>query len=148
MTVQSTWSMIAPLRAQQLGGMGEEEGRVRAFPARVGRREMLADVAEAGRAEQRVGDGMEDDVGIAVAGEAAAVRDCDAAEHDRPFAGEGVNVEAHAGARDQPAGQPLLGALRSRRGVVSLSSAGSPSTAATFMPAARRTVVSSVGDWP
>ena len=42
-----------------------------ALPLRVGRREMLADVAEAGGAEQGVGDGVEHDVGIAVAGEAA-----------------------------------------------------------------------------
>ena len=72
---------------------------------------MLADVAEAGGAEQSVGDGVKHDVGVAVAGEAALMRDLDAAEHDRPFAGEGVDIEAHAGARDQSTGEPLLGAV-------------------------------------
>ena len=62
-----------------------------------------------------------------------------------PVAGEGVDVEAHAGARTQAAREPLLGAARNPPAVVSFSSAGSPSTAATFMPAARTTVVSSVG---
>ena len=38
------------------------------------------------------------------------VRNCDSAEHDRAIAGKGVDVEAHAGARSQPSGQPLLGA--------------------------------------
>ena len=33
---------------------------------------MLADVAKPGRAEQRIGDGVEHDVGIAVAGEPAS----------------------------------------------------------------------------
>ena len=98
---------------------------------------MLADVAEAGGAEQGVGDRVKHDVGIAVAGEAAVVRDLDAAEHDRAFAGEGVDVEAHAGARDEPRRRAIARRARSRRAVVSFSSAGSPSTAATFMPAAR-----------
>ena len=38
------------------------------------------------------------------------MRDRDAAEHDRALAGEGMDVEAHAGARDQPRREPLLGA--------------------------------------
>ena len=108
---------------------------------------MLADVAEAGGAEQSVSDRVEHDVGIAVAGKAAAVRHFDAAEHDRTFACKGVNVETHARARDKPAREPLFGAIEVG-GEVSFSSAGSPSTAATFIPAARSTVVSSVGEGP
>ena len=75
---------------------------------------MLADIAKAGGAEQSVGDRMKDDVGVAVAGKAAAMRNLDPAKHDRAFAGEGVDVEAHAGARTKPAGEPLLGALEIR----------------------------------
>ena len=45
---------------------------------------MLADVAETGGAQQGIGDRMEDDVGVAVAGEARGVGDRDAAEHDGP----------------------------------------------------------------
>ena len=59
------------LRAQQIDRMVQESDRRRAFPLRVGRREMLADVAEAGGAEQGVGDRVEHDVGVAVAGKAA-----------------------------------------------------------------------------
>ena len=139
MIVQSTWSMIAALGAEQLGGMGEEQVRRRALPLRVGRREMLADVAEPGRAEQRVGDRVEDDVGIAVAGESARVGNRDAAEHHRAVAGEAVDVEADAGPRDQPRREPLLRRAAKSAGVVSLSSSGSPSTAATLSPAARAT---------
>ena len=51
------------------------------------------------RAEQGVGDGVEHDIGIAVAGQAAVVRDGDPAEHHRAVAGKGMDVEAHAGAR-------------------------------------------------
>ena len=39
------------------------------------------------------------------------MRDFDPAEHDRAFAGKGVDVEPHAGARDQASGEPLLGAV-------------------------------------
>ena len=70
---------------------------------------MLADVAEAGSAEDGVGDCVEHDVGIAMPREAPAVRDHDAAEHDGPVPVEGVNVEAHAGARRKAANEPLLG---------------------------------------
>ena len=59
---------------------------------------MLADVAEAGRAEQRVGDRVGDDVGVAVAGEAGAAVEGDAAEHERAIGVrvEGMHVEALA----------------------------------------------------
>ena len=48
----------------------------------------------AGRAEQRVGDRMKHDIGVAVTGEPARVGNGNPAEHHRPFAGEGVDVEA------------------------------------------------------
>ena len=76
---------------------------------------MLADVAEAGGAEQGVGDRVEHDVGIAVPGEAAGVRHCDAAEHDRAVAGKGVDVEAHAGARRRAGRRAIARRARSRR---------------------------------
>ena len=107
--------------------------RGRAFPARVRRREMLADVAKAGRAEQGVGDGMEHHVGVAVPSETAVVRNRDSAEHNRPFAGEGVDVEAHAGARDSRAGQPALGPFEIRSGR-QLVERGIASTVATSFP--------------
>ena len=116
----------------------------RALPSRVGRREMLADVAKAGGAEQGVGDRVEHDVGVAVAGEPAA---CGTsmppsitgpspakAWTSKPMPVRGTRRPAsHCSARSKSAG------------VVSLSSAGSPSTVATCIPAARSTVVSSVG---
>src|SRR5690242_16113211 len=54
---------------------------------------------------------MEHDVGVAVTGEAAAVRYFDTAENQRALAGEGMNVETHAGPWRQASGEPLLGAL-------------------------------------
>ena len=108
------------------------------LPLRVGGREMLADIAKPGGAEQGVGDRVEDDVGVAVAGKAARMGHGDAAEHHRAFAGEAVNVEAQAGPRHQTRGKHRLGPGEIA-GVVSLSSMGSPSTVATFRPAARAT---------
>jgi tRNA-dihydrouridine synthase B len=66
---------------------------------------MLADVAEAGRSKQSIGDRVEGDVGVAVAGEAARVRNGDPAHHDGPFTGKSVDVEAHSGARRETAEQ-------------------------------------------
>jgi hypothetical protein len=102
-------------RAEQPNGMGEEAIRRHALPYRIRRREMLADVAETGGAEQRVRDCVKHDVGVAVPGKTAAVRHLDAAEHDRSFTGEGMDVEAHARSRRKPASEPLLGAVEVRR---------------------------------
>ena len=60
---------------------------------------MVADVAGAERAEDRIGQRMEDDVGIAMAGKALVVRDADAAEPELPSGSEGMDVEAEADAR-------------------------------------------------
>ena len=51
----------------------EEQLRGRAPPARIGRREMLADVAITDRAEQRIGDGMQQGIGVAVPGQVPRV---------------------------------------------------------------------------
>ena len=69
---------------------------------------MLTDVAERGGAEERVGDRVQDDVGIAVAGEATRVRDRDAAKHQRPFARKSMDVEADAGSGHEAGSQPLF----------------------------------------
>jgi hypothetical protein len=105
---------------------------------------MLADVAKPGASQKRVGDRVEDDVGIAVTGEAAGMGDLDPAQHDRPVAAKGMDVEADPRALHQPRRKPVLCAPKSEA-VVIFSSATSPSTAATLSPAARATVVSSVG---
>ena len=86
-TVQSTLpgsqpggAHVGDRSAQQLEAVGPGQRGV-------GVGEVLADVAEPGGAEQRVGDGVGDDVGVAVAGEAAL-----ALEHARrraPAAGPG-----------------------------------------------------------
>ena len=85
----------------------EEQRRGRAAPLRVRRREMIADVAGAERAQNRVGQRVEGDVGIAVAGKALVVRDMDAAEPELPAGGESMDVEAEADARAE---QRRLGA--------------------------------------
>ena len=68
--------------------------------ARVGVGEVLADVAEAGRAEQRLGDGVGDGVAVAVPDEPGHAREPAAAEHQRP-----VRIVARRGGRRSP-GRP------------------------------------------
>src|SRR5688572_11111662 len=71
----------ADARAHQLDGMAEEVRRLRSPPARVGGREMLPYIARADRAEHRVGEGMQPDIGIGMADQTLAVRHADAAQH-------------------------------------------------------------------
>ena len=61
-------------------------------------REHPADVAEAGRAEQRVGEDMADDVGVGMALEAARVLDRDAAEDERAALRQAVRIDRRADA--------------------------------------------------
>ena len=72
---------------------------------------MFADIAEARCSKQGIGDRVQYDIRVAVAGEATRMRDFDSAEHDWTRAGEGVNVEAGPRAGREPAGQPLLGSV-------------------------------------
>ena len=64
-------------RGDQRCRMAQELIRRRAFPAHVARREVLADVAGADRAEQGVGDGVERHVGVGMADQPALVRQLD-----------------------------------------------------------------------
>ena len=114
-------------------------------PRGVGVGEVLADVAEPGRAEERVGDGVGDHVGVAVAGQAALAGERHAAEHERPprVVGERVDVEAlpdphrhRSSANDRSTG------------VVIFRFAGSPSTSTTLPPAASTSEASSVASAP
>src|SRR5215203_2746279 len=81
--------------------------RVGVTPALVGVGKVLADVAEAGRSEQRVDDGVGQDVGVAVAGEPGfGLLDLHAAEDQAATGRQAVGVEADAGAqlRSHPIG--------------------------------------------
>jgi len=88
------------LPGDQVADMFEEVRGGRAPPLRVAGWEMLADVAGADRSEKGVGQGVKEDVGVAVADEAALVRNGDSAQPDPVAGAEGVNVEAEAGAGD------------------------------------------------
>src|ERR671921_244859 len=77
---------------------------------------MLADVAKPSGAQDRIGDGVEHDVRVAVSGQPATVRDGYASEHQRTFSSESVNVEPHARPRRKPSGEPLLHAAEVGRG--------------------------------
>src|SRR6185312_1073223 len=91
--------------------MREELRRIRALPACIRGRKVVADVAKPGGAEKGIGDCMQNDVGIAVPGEPPVVGYRNAAQHDWTFARESVNIETHSRSRRQSTGEPLLGPL-------------------------------------
>ena len=79
-------------------GDAEHPGRIPPPIRRIGVGEELADIAERRRPEDRVGDCMEEDVGIAVAKGHPVVRDRNSAEHERRARPEAVRVMAEADA--------------------------------------------------
>src|SRR5829696_6953343 len=105
--------------------------RVGVAPALVGVREVLADVAHAGRAEQRVDHRVGEHVRVRVAGEAALrLRDLHAAEHQAAARLQPVRVPADAG-RGHPSGS----SRRDRRSNTAISltpSSPSHSTARSY----------------
>ena len=95
-------------------GVGEEDTRCRAAPGGLARREVLADVAVADGAEQRVGECMQPDIGVGMPLEAMGVGDLHAAQPHVVAFGKAVHVEAGAVARLQQRGrrrQQALGKL-------------------------------------
>ena len=81
--VASTLTTRSPRSASSATTAAQQRERVGAAPALVGVGEVLADVAEARGAEQRVDHGVREHVGVGVPVEAALVLDLDAAE-DQP----------------------------------------------------------------
>ena len=82
---QPGWFSLASVSRQ-------EQPRVGVLPARVGVGVGVADVAEAGGAEQGVGDGVQHHVGVGVADQPARVLDRHAAEDQRPALDQAVRV--------------------------------------------------------
>lgn len=75
-------------------GFGQQHGRIGAFELGVGVGEMAANVAQAGRAQQCVGDGVQQGVGIRMAQQANAVRNLDATQHQPTPRHQGVHIPA------------------------------------------------------
>ena len=73
-TVTSTLPTSKPRAATSRAAAREQIEARRVLPARIGVRKVPADVAEAGRAENRVGDGVADDVGVGMPERAALGR--------------------------------------------------------------------------
>ena len=148
MTVQSTKSIVPPASRSSWAAWARKMLLSAPFHCGSPGGKWLPMSPSAGCPQQGVGDGMEDDVGIAVAGQPAFMRYGNPADHDRPFAGKGMDVEPHSGAGNEPGAVPTPRRAAKSAAVVSFSSMGSPSTTATSRPAARSTVDSSVGLGP
>ena len=84
-------------RGQQLHRMAHELRAGGTAPAWIRIREMLADVAEARRAQQRVGQCVQQYIAIGVCDHSLPVRNPHAPQHHRIAGTEGVHVEATAG---------------------------------------------------
>ena len=83
---------------EQEADFPEKDEAADAAPAFVGVGEVMADVARAERAEDGVGEGVDEDVGVGVALEALVVRQLNAAEKKFAPLDEGVDVITNADA--------------------------------------------------
>ena len=84
MTEQSALPIDHPASTHLDGDLAQQLDRIGPRQRRIGVREVLADVAEPGRPEQGVGDGVGDGVAVAVPDEAGQPGERAAAEDQRP----------------------------------------------------------------
>jgi len=82
--------------ADKLDRPGEYSPALYAFYALIRIREVETDVRKAGRAKDRIGDGMEKDITVRMTEKTLAVRDCETAEKERPSVSEGVGIVTQA----------------------------------------------------
>ena len=83
-------------RSTLCGGGGQHLGRVAAAVGRVGVGKQAADVGQGGGAQQGVGHGVQQHVGVAVADKLPVVRHVDAAQPQRPARRRAVRVFANS----------------------------------------------------
>ena len=124
--------------------MVEERGGGGAAPLRVGRREMLADVAGADRAEHRVGDRVEHDVGVAVARRGRGRAGCAMPPSHRSVAGRRRGRRSRGRCAAPAARRAAPRRARNRRRRSACRAAGRPRPSRRRSPAARATWASSV----
>ena len=93
--------VIAPL-IEQRHNVLEQQAAVDALVARVSVGEVVADVAQGGSAQQRVAQGMDGDVGVAVAQQPLLPGDVHAAQPQFTPLDEAVNVKTHSYTHHNP----------------------------------------------
>jgi hypothetical protein len=86
----------------QLGCVREKKAAVGIAPGWVGWGEVLADVAEGGRTEERIDDRVQEHIGVGVTGQTRGMGDFDATENETSSHFELVDVIANTGADRHP----------------------------------------------
>ena len=92
-------------QAEHIGGITAPVGEV-------GVGKQVADVAEPGRTKQGVGDGVQQDIGIAVADEVLVVGDVDSPQPQRPPLAKAMRIVSDAHAHEVGNPSPACSAPR------------------------------------
>ena len=100
-------------RCGKTNRVGQEPVRTGAFPLRIARWEVAADITRTNRAKDRVDQRMDRNIGIAVPGQALVMGDLDPAQPQRFAGGEAVDIIAgadpdHRGSVGEIAGESQL----------------------------------------
>jgi hypothetical protein len=96
--VASTFPTRPALPGEHFNDLLQQHLAVRTFPLGVGIREMPSDIAQRGRAKERIADGVDKHIGIAVTERPFFVIDADATEPERTAFHQAVRVVAEPNA--------------------------------------------------
>ena len=143
----SALAMRPPRSRTSLAACSTKMREARTPPLRVGWREVRADIAGAAGGEQRVGQRMQRDIGIGMAGQLLRMRDRDAAQHHVIAGLEGVHVVAIAGAhvgKRLRRAESRWSAMAMSLAQVSFTLSGEPATICTGISAHSAIAASSV----
>src|SRR6185437_4131350 len=133
--------------AQHVHDRTHEAFAVGALPARIGVLEVLPDVAEPGRPEQRIGKRVQHDVAVGVRHDAMGMRHTHAAQHDEVAGAECMHVDARAYSHQRVSFRSAAAIARSAALVI-LRFAAAPSTSSGRSPSHSSACASSVGMRP
>src|SRR5579884_134413 len=107
---------VESLLADELGGVGQKPHAIGALPLRIGIGKMHSDIAQGGGAQQGVGDGVRENIGVGVALQPELAGDYDAAQDERPAGRDAVHIPAEASAQlAHEAGLPANSSERNSR---------------------------------
>src|SRR5580704_2429849 len=103
------------LRAHQVARVTQEHQTVAVLPAWIGVGKVHTDIAQSGRAKQRIGDGVRENIGVGMAFQSKIRWNDDAAQNHWTARGDAMDVPALADAETQDSTRAVISSARNSR---------------------------------